>query len=323
MASETPLEPRGASSYAKLGTVGEGTFGVVSCAKHTRTDTIVAIKKIRARQTKSGVDVATLREAMLLSELRHPNVIALLDVYTHNGAVSLVFEFCPADIEHVIKDRTAPLDAARIKAYMRGALAGLAFCHANWMIHRDIKPGNLLLSEAGVVKLADFGLARTYGSPRRKFTGHVVTRWYRPPELLFGAKFYGPAVDLWSIGCVFAELLTRAPLFPGNSDIDQLARIFTLRGNASEANWPGVSSLPDYLEFQPSEGKPLISLFPAASTATLALLEGLMSLDPAKRPTADEALASAYFSEAPPAAADADNAPTSVQARVKALSARG
>jgi cyclin-dependent kinase 7 len=201
--------------YEKQGHLGEGTFGVVTKAVRRAGGEVVAIKKLRSRAAKEGTELATLREIMLLHELKHPNVCELMEVYVHNGAISLVFEFCSTDLEVLIKDRDWRIDPARVKGYMLGTLRGLAFCHASWVLHRDMKPGNLLISPSGVVKLADFGLARLFGSPERKLTGQVVTRWYRAPEVLFGAKFYGPPVDLWSVGCIFAELLTRVPYFPG------------------------------------------------------------------------------------------------------------
>ena len=186
--------------YLKQENLGEGTFGVVAKAIKRATNEVVAIKKIRQRASKSGMELPTLREIMLLQELQHENVIALHEVYVHNGSLNLVFEFCATDLEHVIQDKKMILDAARIKACMLGTLRGLAYCHASWVLHRDMKPGNLLLGPDGTVKLADFGLARVFGSPDRKYTGQVVTRWYRAPELLFGAKFYGSPVDLWSVG---------------------------------------------------------------------------------------------------------------------------
>lgn len=310
----------GHADYEKIEVVGEGTFGVVTRARVIKTGQEVAIKKIRKPSGKNGADLSTLRETMLLAELRHQHVIELKEAYSHNSALSLVFEFCVTDLEKILRDKTAPLDTSRIKGYLLGAFHGLAFCHANWVLHRDLKPGNLLLNASGHVKLADFGLARFYGSPGRKFTGQVVTRWYRPPELLFGAKHYGPAVDLWSMGCIFAELMTRAPLFPGGSDIDQLSRVFSLRGTPTDESWPAVSKLPDYIQFKEVAPVPLPTRFPAASPAALRLLGDLLSLDPEQRPSADEALAHAFFDQAPPAASPAELVP---RARPPAAQQRG
>ena len=289
-----------ATDYEKQGLLGEGTFGKVHKGVHRTTGAIVAIKKLmKATSRKEGTELSTLREIMLLQELRHENVIELIEVFVYNGTISLVFEYCEADLEGVIKDSSRHLDAAQVKGYMLGTLRGVAFCHASWVLHRDLKPGNLLLTTAGAVKVADFGLARLYGSPERRYTGQVVTRWYRAPELLFGAKFYGPAVDLWSVGCIFAELMLRVPYFPGNSDIEQLSRIFTGRGTPTEETWPGVSSLPDYIPFQPQPGQPMRELFTAASDDALDLLRQLLTLHPGARIGAAAALEHDYFRTAP------------------------
>jgi len=298
-----------AAGYRKQENLGEGTFGVVAKAIKLDTNEVVAIKKIRQRASKSGMELPTLREIMLLQELQHENVIALHEVYVHNGSLNLVFEFCATDLEHVIQDKKMILDAARIKACMLGTLQGLAYCHASWVLHRDMKPGNLLLGPDGTVKLADFGLARVFGSPDRKYTGQVVTRWYRAPELLFGAKFYGSPVDLWSVGCIFAEMMLRVPFFPGTSDIDQLARVFTALGTPTESTWPGLSSLPDYVPFQGVPGTPLRDIFSAASQEALSLLEMLLAFSPSSRISAADALYHPYFSELPPPAAAKDLLP--------------
>lgn len=298
-----------ASDYRKLENLGEGTFGVVTKAEKSDTGEIYAIKKIRGRASKTGQDQPTLREIMLLQELRHDNVIRLQEVYVHNGNLNLVFEFCRTDLERVIQDKAMVLDAARIKAYVLGTLRGLAYCHESWVLHRDMKPGNLLLSEDGVVKLADFGLARVFGSPDRKFTGQVVTRWYRAPEILFGAKFYGSAVDLWSVGCIFAELMLRVPYFPGTSDIDQLARVFTALGTPDESTWPGLTSLPDYVAFQPVPGTPFRDVFTAADDESLSLLAKLLTFSPSERVSAADALKHPYFAAQPPPANGCDLVP--------------
>ncbi|KAL1495912.1 hypothetical protein AB1Y20_014555 [Prymnesium parvum] len=289
-------EPR--ADYDKIEQIGEGTFGVVSKAIHLPTQRVVAIKKLRSTKSSReahGIDLATLREIMLLQELRHPNVIELIEVFYRNQKISLVFEHCTTDLEAVIKDGSAKLESKDIQRYMLGSLRGLAHCHANWIIHRDLKPGNLLLDAEGSVKLADFGLARFFGSPERKLTGQVVTRWYRAPELLFGAKFYGAAVDMWSMGCILAELLLRVPFLPGNSDIDQLSRTFTALGTPDEELWPGVSSLPDYVPFRPMLPTPMASMFPAASSQTISLLQELLRLNPGERVTVEDALKHRYF----------------------------
>ena len=192
---------------------------------------------------------------------------------------------------------------------MLGTLRGLAFIHAAWCLHRDLTPGNLFLTPDGVVKIGDFGLARVYGSPDRGYSPNTVTRWYRPPEILFGAKFYGTAVDMWSVGCIFAELHERAPYFPGNGEIDQLGKIISARGTPTEETWPGVTSLPTYIPYNECAEKPLRENFAAASDDALALLGALLTMCPAKRISAEDALEHAYFKAEPKAATFAELAP--------------
>ncbi|XP_062368716.1 cyclin-dependent kinase 7 isoform X3 [Cinclus cinclus] len=163
----------------------------------------------------------------------------------------------------------------------------------------DLKPNNLLLDENGVLKLADFGLAKSFGSPNRVYTHQVVTRWYRAPELLFGARMYGVGVDMWAVGCILAELLLRVPFLPGDSDLDQLTRIFETLGTPTEEQWPGMTSLPDYVTFKPFPGMPLQHIFSAAGDDLLSLLQGLFTFNPCTRVTATQALKQKYFSNRP------------------------
>ena len=265
-------------SYEREGLLGEGTFGKVYRCRERATGRKVAVKRLyKSQSSKEGAELPMLREIMLLHELKHDNVIDLAEVYAHDGSIHLVFEFCSTDLEAIINDKSTRLDASRIKGYMQQTLRGVAAIHASWVLHRDLKPGNLFVSPAGVVKVGDFGLARFYGSPDRRFTGQVVTRWYRAPELLFGAKFYGTAIDMWSLGCIFAELLLRVPYLAGTHDLDQLQRIFTALGTPTEENWPGVSALPYYVSFPEVSETPMRQLFTAASDDALEMLKAMLS----------------------------------------------
>ncbi|XP_058165623.1 cyclin-dependent kinase 7 isoform X2 [Dasypus novemcinctus] len=163
----------------------------------------------------------------------------------------------------------------------------------------DLKPNNLLLDENGVLKLADFGLAKSFGSPNRVYTHQVVTRWYRAPELLFGARMYGVGVDMWAVGCILAELLLRVPFLPGDSDLDQLTRIFETLGTPTEEQWPDMNSLPDYVTFKSFPGIPLQHIFIAAGDDLLDLIQGLFLFNPCTRITATQALKAKYFSNRP------------------------
>ncbi|RXM91551.1 Cyclin-dependent kinase 7 [Acipenser ruthenus] len=178
-------------------------------------------------------------------------------------------------------------------------LQGLEYMHHHWVLHRDLKPNNLLLDENGVLKLADFGLAKAFGSPNRVYTHQVVTRWYRAPELLFGARMYGVGVDMWAVGCILAELLLRVPFLPGDSDLDQLTKIFEALGTPTEEQWPDMTSLPDYVSFKMFPGTPLEHIFSAAGDDLLELLQGLFTYNPCTRLTASQALKKKYFSNRP------------------------
>lgn len=292
-----PLDP--SERYRKGITLGQGTYGIVYKAFDTVTNKTVAVKKIHLGKAKEGVNVTALREIKLLKELSHPNIIQLIDAYPHKQNLHIVFEFMETDLEAVIKDRNLVFSPADIKSYLQMTLKGLAVCHKKWVLHRDMKPNNLLIAADGQLKLGDFGLARLFGSPDRKFTHQVFAVWYRAPELLFGAKQYGPAVDIWATGCIFAELLLRKPFLQGVSDLDQIGKIFAAFGTPRQSQWPDVASLPDFVEFQFVPAPSLRSLFPMASEDALDLLSKMFTLDPKNRITAQQALEHRYFSSVP------------------------
>ncbi|XP_068952445.1 cyclin-dependent kinase 7 isoform X3 [Petaurus breviceps papuanus] len=262
-----------AKRYEKLDFLGEGQFATVYKARDKNTGRIVAIKKIKLghrSEAKDGINRTALREIKLLQELSHPNIIGLLDAFGHKSNISLVFDFMETDLEVIIKDNSLVLTPSHIKAYMLMTLQGLEYLHQHWILHRDLKPNNLLLDENGVLKLADFGLAKSFGSPNRAYTHQVVTRWYRAPELLFGARMYGVGVDMWAVGCILAELLLR-----------------------------GMCSLPDYVTFKSFPGIPLQHIFSAAGDDLLDLIQGLFTFNPCTRLTATQALKTKYFSNRP------------------------
>ncbi|GAB1298512.1 Cyclin-dependent kinase 7 [Apodemus speciosus] len=291
-----------AKRYEKLDFLGEGQFATVYKARDKNTNQIVAIKKIKLghrSEAKDGINRTALREIKLLQELSHPNIIGLLDAFGHKSNISLVFDFMETDLEVIIKDNSLVLTPSHIKAYMLMTLQGLEYLHQHWILHRDLKPNNLLLDENGVLKLADFGLAKSFGSPNRAYTHQVVTRWYRAPELLFGARMYGVGVDMWAVGCILAELLLRVPFLPGDSDLDQLTRIFETLGTPTEEQWPDMCSLPDYVTFKSFPGVPLQHIFIAAGDDLLDLIQGLFLFNPCTRTTAAQALKTKYFSNRP------------------------
>ncbi|CAN6461802.1 unnamed protein product [Victoria cruziana] len=293
------LSQRDTDRYVKGDNIGEGTYGVVYKAVDKKTNRTVAVKKIRLGDYKEGVNMTALREIKLLKELNHPNIIELIDAYLHKRNLHLVFEFMETELEAVIKNKNIVLSPADIKSYMLMTLKGLAFCHKKWVLHRDMKPNNLLIGADGQLKLADFGLARIYGSPDRKFTHQVFARWYRAPELLYGTKQYGPAVDVWAAGCIFAELLLRRPFLQGQTDMDQLGKIFAAFGTPNPSQWQDVTFLPDYIEYQHVPPQPWRALFPMASEDALDLLSKMFTYDPNARVSAQQALDHRYFSSVP------------------------
>ncbi|XP_047162070.1 cyclin-dependent kinase D-3-like isoform X1 [Vigna umbellata] len=288
-----------ADRYLKREVLGEGTYGVVYKAIDTHTGQTVAIKKIRLGKQKEGVNFTALREIKLLKELKDPNIVELIDAFPHKGNLHLVFEFMETDLEAVIRDRNIFLSPADTKSYLQMTIKGLAYCHKKWVLHRDMKPNNLLIGSNGQLKLADFGLARMFGSPDRRFTHQVFARWYRAPELLFGAKQYGSGVDVWASACIFAELLLRRPFLQGTSDIDQLGKIFSAFGTPTASQWPDMVYLPDYVEYQYVPAPPLRSLFPMATDDALDLLSKMFTYDPKARISVQQALEHRYFSSAP------------------------
>jgi len=305
--------------YEKIDFLGEGQFATVYKAldKQSTCGRVVAVKKIKLgsrAEAKDGINRTALREIKLLQELKHNNIIELVDVFGHVSSVSIVMDFMDTDLEVIIKDPSLVLTPANIKSYTLQTLLGLEYLHHHWILHRDLKPNNLLVDAAGCLKLGDFGLAKCFGSPNRQMTHVVVTRWYRSPELLFGAKSYGVGVDIWAVGCILAELLLRVPFLAGDSDLDQLSKIFQALGTPTEDSWTGLSSLPDYIQFKAQPGTPLRDIFTAASDDLLALLCRLCCLCPRDRCTSSQALSSSYFSSKPaPSAGPALPLPSNIQ----------
>jgi cyclin-dependent kinase 7 len=247
-----------------------------------------------------------VRELKHLQEISHPNIISLLSVFSSKDQnLNLVLEFLPlGDLEMLIKDvEGVRYGAADIKAWMGMLTRAIWFCHENFVLHRDIKPNNLLIAADGEVKLADFGLARSFSDPYRIMTSNVITRWYRPPELLFGAKHYSGAVDIWSVGLVFAELVIRTPYIAGDTEVHQVNLICQAVGTPNEENWPGVSKLPEYTVPEPPNPVRLrdyyLGTFGTAGQEGVDLLMKMLILDPTRRITAREALEHGWWAADP------------------------
>ncbi|KAL9125821.1 MAG: hypothetical protein Q9217_005029 [Psora testacea] len=295
--------------YVKDKKLGEGTYAIVYLG-HLSADpaSLVAIKKIKVNTDyRDGLSMDAIREVKYLQELSHPNIIALHAVFSSkNQNLNLVLEYLPlGDLEMLIKDTNGiQYGTAEVKAWMGMLGRAVWFCHENFVLHRDIKPNNLLIAADGEVKLADFGLARSFSDPYRPMTCQVITRWYRPPELLMGARFYSGAVDVWSMGTVFAELILRSPFLPGNTDVHQLELICEGVGTPSEENWPGVTKLDGYVKFDhgaagPGERNSFLSRFVTAGPVGVDLLVSMLALDPRKRCSARQVLEHKWWASDP------------------------
>lgn len=223
--------------YQKIDKLGEGTYGIVYKAQNKSTKEIVALKRIRLDNEEEGIPCTAVREISLLRDLHHPNIVRLLDILHTEKKLTLVFEYLDSDLKKYLDTTNpAPSDGdvvvdlspeyrELVKGFLYQLLQGVAYCHSRLVLHRDLKPQNLLVSRKGELKIADFGLARTFAAPVRSYSTEVVTLWYRPPDVLLGNKFYSAAIDLWSVGCIFAEMMNGRPLFPGSNVRDQLFRI--------------------------------------------------------------------------------------------------
>lgn len=296
--SDSVVPVRAMEDYVKIEKIGEGTYGVVYKGRNKNTNKFVALKKIRLESEEEGVPSTAIREISILKELQHPNIVSLLDVLLQEAKLYLVFEFLQMDLKKYMD--TIPshkyMEKDLVKSYTFQILQGITFCHSHRILHRDLKPQNLLIDKNGIIKLADFGLARAFGIPVRVYTHEVITLWYRAPEILLGSSRYSTPVDVWSIGTIFAEMATKKPLFHGDSEIDQLFRIFRVLGTPTDEDWPGVTSLKDYKQTFPQWKKGNIcDSVKNLSEDGLDLLKKCLIYDPAKRISAKTALRHPYF----------------------------
>lgn len=289
----------GLAGYQKLEKVGEGTYGTVHKARDKKTGALVALKRIRLEAADEGTPSTAVREISILKQLQHPNIVKLIDVDHTPDTLTLVFEFIDRDLKMYLDSFGAEgLPMPIIESFLRQLLQAVAFCHEHRILHRDLKPQNLLISAAGTLKLADFGLARGYGIPVRNYTHEVVTLWYRPPDVLMGSTRYSTHIDMWGIGCIFAEMCTGRPLFCGASESDQLVRIFKVLGTPSPEEWPEMLKLPQYKDnIAKYKPKKLKNVVPRLDKNGLELLERMLQHDPNKRIPAAEALKHPFFSE--------------------------
>ncbi|XP_021285720.1 probable serine/threonine-protein kinase At1g54610 [Herrania umbratica] len=295
--------PLKADSFEKLEKIGQGTYSTVFRARDLETGKIVALKKVRFDNFEPESVRFMAREILILRRLDHPNIIKLEGIITSRMSCSiyLVFEYMEHDITGLLSCPDIKFSESQIKCYMKQLLSGLDHCHSRGVMHRDIKGSNLLVNNEGILKMADFGLANFCASGHRQpLTSRVVTLWYRPPELLLGSTDYTAAVDLWSVGCVFAELLLGKPILQGRTEVEQLHKIFKLCGSPPDDYWK-KSRLPHATLFKPQQpyDSCLRETFKDLPATAVNLIETLLSVEPYKRGTASGALASEYFTTKP------------------------
>jgi len=309
------------TDYEVLGKLGEGTFGEVHRARAKKTGALVALKKIIMHNEKDGFPITALREIKLLKLLCHHNVLRLEDMaveHPSRGAdkrkkpiMYMVTPYMDHDLSGLLDNPSVHFTEPQIKCYMLQLLEGLRYLHENHILHRDMKAANLLINNKGILQIADFGLARHYegevpkpgrggGEGRRDYTSLVVTRWYRPPELLMHLKRYTTAIDMWGVGCVFGEMLYGKPILAGETDVHQLEIIFDLCGTPTDENMPGWRSLPnaEALQPRPRPGN-LSQRFREHGSGAVSLLRELLKLDWRGRVNAIDALQHPYFRTAP------------------------
>ncbi|KAM3180791.1 hypothetical protein ACTXT7_015633 [Hymenolepis weldensis] len=266
--------------YTILSRIGEGAHGVVLKGQHKDTGELVALKKVPLRKLDEGIPHAALREIKALQlASSHPNIVRLREFFPHGAGFTLVFDYMFSDLSEILRSIESRLCEGKVKTYMIMLLRG------------DLKPANLLIDGTGVLKIADFGLARLFSYDESRLYSHqVATRWYRSPELLYGARHYTQSVDLWAVGCIFGELINNSPLFPGENDIEQLWFVIRVLGTPTEKNWPGLSRLPDYNKITFTRCKPvaLENILLSPSHLAVDLLEKFLNYDQSKRISAEK-----------------------------------
>ncbi|KAL2016283.1 hypothetical protein VTK56DRAFT_3911 [Thermocarpiscus australiensis] len=285
------------NSFQQLEKLGEGTYATVFKGRNRQTGELVALKEIHL-DSEEGTPSTAIREISLMKELKHENIVALHDVIHTENKLMLVFEYMDGDLKKYMdtQGERGALKPMVIKSFMYQLLKGIDFCHQNRVLHRDLKPQNLLINSKGQLKLGDFGLARAFGIPVNTFSNEVVTLWYRAPDVLLGSRTYNTSIDIWSAGCIMAEMFSGRPLFPGTTNEDQIIRIFRIMGTPTERTWPGLSQFPEYkTTWQMYATQPLSSILPQIDPLGIDLLQRMLQLRPELRITAAEALNHQWF----------------------------
>lgn len=283
-------------TYIKLDKLGEGTYATVFKGRSKLTDNLVALKEIRLEH-EEGAPCTAIREVSLLKDLKHANIVTLHDIVHTDKSLTLVFEYLDKDLKQYMDDCGNIMSMHNVKIFLFQILRGLSYCHKRKVLHRDLKPQNLLINERGELKLADFGLARAKSVPTKTYSNEVVTLWYRPPDVLLGSSEYSTQIDMWGVGCIFYEMAAGRPLFPGSTVEDELHLIFRLLGTPTEENWPGISSIEEFksYNFPKYKPQPLINHAPRLDGEGIELLLSFLKYESKKRISAEEAMKHSYF----------------------------
>ncbi|XP_077299733.1 cyclin-dependent kinase 20-like [Arctopsyche grandis] len=284
--------------YSITGRIGEGAHGLVLKAIHLPTGRKVALKKLLLKSLDDGIPLNVMREIKTLQHINCKYVIQLYDVFPRGMSFILVMEYMCSGLWEMIRDTENCLSEAQIKSYTQMLLKGVHYLHAHNIMHRDIKPANLLINSKGILKIADLGLARLFWNEGgRPYSHQVATRWYRAPELLYGARYYDQSVDLWAVGCVVAELINTKPLFQGESDIEQLAIVLCTLGTPTKESWPDLTTLPDYnkITFPESVAIPWKELLPISNDEAVDFVRSFLFYDSSKRILPADALSHVWF----------------------------
>ncbi|KAM5239101.1 cyclin-dependent kinase 18 isoform 1-T1 [Ctenodactylus gundi] len=283
-------------TYVKLDKLGEGTYATVFKGRSKLTENLVALKEIRLEH-EEGAPCTAIREVSLLKNLKHANIVTLHDLIHTDRSLTLVFEYLDSDLKQYLDHCGNLMSMHNVKIFMFQLLRGLAYCHRRKILHRDLKPQNLLINERGELKLADFGLARAKSVPTKTYSNEVVTLWYRPPDVLLGSTEYSTPIDMWGVGCIHYEMATGRPLFPGSTVKEELHLIFRLLGTPTEETWPGVMALSEFraYNFPRYLPQPLLNHAPRLDTDGISLLTGLLLYESKSRMSAEAALSHPYF----------------------------
>ena len=312
--------------YKKISKIGEGSYGIVYKAKDLQTNQFVALKKIRLKPEEEGTPSTAIREIALLKELNQLNIVNLIDVIHTSSKLTLVFEYCESDLKKIMDNlKTERLPIPKVKLYLYQMLKATTHLYKHNILHRDLKPANMLINSDDVLKLCDFGLARGIDVPIRMYTNEVVTLWYRAPDILLGSKLYDISVDIWSIGCIFAEMLLGIPMFLGKNENEQLDRMFLLLGTPDDEVYTWLRESPEwgaYITsdiFKKYEKKNIRDLYTSIDDEdAYDLLEQMIVFDPDKRIKPEDALKHKYFNSIKKEISNIANLQNNIDAKIKA-----